>query len=407
MQESSTNDTTHPAVLAFRQDLEQQLREQVREAIETVLEAELTAALGSGRHERTARRAGYRHGTVDRTLTTRDGVRQLRVPRGRVRHADGTTREFRSQLIPRYARRTREVDAAILSSYLAGANSRRIRAALRPLLGDQHLSKSAVSRIVGRLKVLFATWQTRPLPDERYAVLFLDGVHLKVRLARRVVAVPVLVALGGTLAGQKRLVALQLAATEAAVSWRAVLTDLQQRGLPAPRLVVTDGHAGLKQALGGLGAHPGAAVYDPQGTKPRGGVSRACPGRSAARLSPDHLRGRWVGGPRRLRRVHQEMDTALSARRPLPRGGRPRAADVLRVPPGHVEVVAHDEQPGEPQSGIPATDEDASLVQHRGGGLDVALRPGGRWPDRLAPDRRAPAPPSLLSQGLVASRVTR
>ena len=76
MQESSTNDTTHPAVLAFRQDLEQQLREQVREAIETVLEAELTAALGSGRHERTARRAGYRHGTVDRTLTTRDGVRQ-------------------------------------------------------------------------------------------------------------------------------------------------------------------------------------------------------------------------------------------------------------------------------------------------------------------------------------------
>ena len=107
-------------MLAFRQDLEQQLREQVREAIETVLEAELTAALGSGRHERTARRAGYRHGTVDRTLTTRDGVRQLRVPRGRVRHADGTTREFRSQLIPRYARRTREVDAAILSSYLAG-----------------------------------------------------------------------------------------------------------------------------------------------------------------------------------------------------------------------------------------------------------------------------------------------
>ena len=65
-------------------------------------------------------------------------------------------------------------------------------------------------------------------------MLFLDGVHLKVRLARRVVAVPVLVALGVTPDGQKRLVALQLAATEAAVSWRAVLTDLQHRGLPAP-----------------------------------------------------------------------------------------------------------------------------------------------------------------------------
>ena len=284
MQESSTNDTTHPAVLAFRQDLEQQLREQVREAIETVLEAELTAALGSGRHERTARRAGYRHGTVDRTLTTRDGVRQLRVPRGRVRHADGTTREFRSQLIPRYARRTREVDAAILSSYLAGANSRRIRAALRPLLGDQHLSKSAVSRIVGRLKVLFATWQTRPLADERYAVLFLDGVHLKVRLARRVVAVPVLVALGGTLAGQKRLVALQLAATEAAVSWRAVLTDLQQRGLPAPRLVVTDGHAGLKQALGAW-----APIQVQRCTTHKGrNLAAACPVHARAEVQRDY-----------------------------------------------------------------------------------------------------------------------
>ena len=165
MQESSTNDTTHPAVLAFRQDLEQQLREHVREAIETVLEAELTAALGSGRHERTARRAGSRHGTVDRTLTTRDGVRQLRVPRGRVRHADGTTREFRSQLIPRYTRRTREVDAAILSSYLAGANSRRIRAALRPLLGEQHLSKSAVSRIVGRVDSSSASDTRHLTPD--------------------------------------------------------------------------------------------------------------------------------------------------------------------------------------------------------------------------------------------------
>ena len=87
-----------------------------------------------------------------------ESAHQRRVPRGRVRHADGTTQEFRSQLIPRYARRTREVDAAMLSSYLAGANSRRIRAALRPLLGEQHLSKSAVSRIVGRLKALFATW---------------------------------------------------------------------------------------------------------------------------------------------------------------------------------------------------------------------------------------------------------
>ena len=249
MQESSTKGTKHPSVLRFRQDLETELRQQVREAIETVLEAELTAALGSARHERTERREGYRHGALERTITTSDGARVLRVPRGRVREEDGTTKEFRSQLLPPYARRTRDVDAAILGSYLAGANSRRIRTALKPLLGERHLSKSAVSRIVARLKALFTTWQTRDLRGERYAVLFLDGFHLKVRMARRVIAVPVLTVLGVTENGQKRLVALQLAATEATASWSGLLTDLQRRGLPAPLLVVTDGHAGLKKAL--------------------------------------------------------------------------------------------------------------------------------------------------------------
>lgn len=156
---------------------------------------------------------------------------------------------IRSQLLPRYARRTRDVDAAILGSYLAGTNSRRIRTALKPLLGERHLSKSAVSRIVARLKALFTTWQARNLSGERYAVLFLDRFHLKVRLARRVIAVPVLAALGVTEHGQKRLVALQLAATEATTSWSGLLTDLERRGLSAPLLVVTDGHAGLKKAL--------------------------------------------------------------------------------------------------------------------------------------------------------------
>jgi transposase-like protein len=80
MQESSTKGTHHPLVLQFRQDLETQLRQQVREAIETVLEGELTAALGSARHERTERRQGYRHGALERTITTTDGPRVLQVP---------------------------------------------------------------------------------------------------------------------------------------------------------------------------------------------------------------------------------------------------------------------------------------------------------------------------------------
>jgi len=246
MQDSSTSPGS---VLQFRQDLQGKLRDGVRRAIETVLEEELLAALGADAHERTAGRRGYRHGTIERTVTTREGTRALTVPRGRVGRAGDRPEEFRSTVVPRYARRTREVDEALLGCYFGGVNSRRIRRALKPLFGEAHLSKSAVSRVVARVKQQFLTWQQRSLAEERYGVLFLDGFHLRVRLAGRVVTVPVLAALGVTKTGQKQLVALQLATTEATTSWGGLLGDLQRRGLLAPLLVVTDGHAGLKKAL--------------------------------------------------------------------------------------------------------------------------------------------------------------
>lgn len=278
--------TTARSVLPFHQDIQARLRDQIREAIETVLEEELLAALGSGRHERTAGRRGYRHGTIGRTVTTRDGLRTLTVPRGRVRTAGGRTEEFRSAALPRYARRTREVDEAVLGCYLAGANSRRIRLALSPLLGAAHLSKSAVSRVVARLKALFATWQARDLSAERYGLLFLDGFHLRVRLAGRVVVVPVLAALGVTASGQKQLVALRLAAAEATASWSGLLTDLQRRGLPAPLLVVTDGHAGLKKALA---AWPTVRVQRCTTHKGRN-LEDACPTHARPELRRDYGR---------------------------------------------------------------------------------------------------------------------
>lgn len=242
-------DITSEEIAQFRRDIRSLLGERVRDAIEVVLEEELAAAVGSGWYERSERRRGYRNGTQERLVTTALGAQKLRIPRARVRQQDGTTGEFRSQVLPRYARRTQEVDDAILSVYLAGANSRRIRKALAPLLGKSHLSKSAISRVVGRLKSHFATWRERGLAEESYAVLFLDGFHLKVRLARRVVTVPVLAALGVTEDGAKRLVALELAVSEASVHWGHLIDGLRRRGLPSPLLVVTDGHAGLKKAV--------------------------------------------------------------------------------------------------------------------------------------------------------------
>ena len=239
--------TGEAEVIRLRQNIGELLRRRVLEAVQTVLEEELREALGSGRYERSEDRRGYRNGHETRRITTELGPQTLQVPRGRIEGDDGSTREFQSEVVPRYARRTRKVDEAILGAYLAGANTRRIRKALEPLLGSEHLSKSAVSRVVTRLKEQFAQWSGRDLSQERYAILFLDGFHLKVRMARRVVSVPVLTALGVAPDGTKRLVALELAASEA--HWSRLVSDLQRRGLEAPVLIVSDGHRGLTQAI--------------------------------------------------------------------------------------------------------------------------------------------------------------
>jgi transposase-like protein len=236
-------------VIRLRENISTLLRRRVLEAVQEVLDEELAQALGTGRYERSEERRGYRNGHETRRITTEVGPQTLEVPRGRIVEDDGSAREFQSEVVPRYARRTRQVDEAILGAYLAGANTRRIRKALEPLLGTEHLSKSAVSRVAGRLKVQFAQWSERDLSEERYGILFLDGFHLKVRMARRVVSVPVLVALGVAADGSKRLVALQLAVSEAEACWSTLVSDLERRGLASPVLIVSDGHRGLAKAI--------------------------------------------------------------------------------------------------------------------------------------------------------------
>jgi transposase-like protein len=241
--------TSEVDVVRLRQGIQLRLRQRVLEAVERVLEEELVEALGTARYERSPDRCGYRNGRERRRLTTALGPQELRVPRGRIVDPDGDEHEFRSAVLPRYARRTREVDEAILGAYLAGANTRRIRKALEPLLGTEHLSRSAVSRVVAHLRERFRHWRERDLGQERYAIVFLDGFHLKVRMARRVVSVPVLAVLGVAEDGTKRLVALELAQSEAGAHWSKLVADLERRGLRPPVLIVSDGHLGLRKAI--------------------------------------------------------------------------------------------------------------------------------------------------------------
>ncbi len=105
--------------------------------------------------------------------------------------------EWRSRLLPRYERQARAVDAALLGASLTGANQRRIKGGLAPLLRGAPLSKSAISRLVGRITSLFAQWRQRSLAEEGIAYLDLDALGSRVRLAKQVVSAPVLVALGG------------------------------------------------------------------------------------------------------------------------------------------------------------------------------------------------------------------
>lgn len=249
--------TPDSGLVAFRQDVHKLLRRRVLEAMEIVFEEELSEALGSTRYERSESRRGYRNGSEKRTVTTSLGAEEIEIPRGRIFKSDGETTEFKSELLPRYARRTQAVDDAVLGVYLAGGNSRRIRKALEPLLGTKHLSKSAVSRVVSRLKHLFATWSDRDLSEESFPILYLDGIQLKVRLARRVVSVPVLIALGVDETGSKRLVAMRLCTSEAEIHWSSLISDLRQRGLRTPLLIVGDGHKGLQKAAR---TWPGARV---------------------------------------------------------------------------------------------------------------------------------------------------
>lgn len=142
-------------------DLETLIRGRIRELVDVILDQELSSAVGAGNHERVDTRKGYRHGSrPPRKVTTSFGPIEIEVPRARLRTETGT-KEFESEIVRRYERRTRRVDAAMLTSYLAGTNTRKIQLALRPLLEGTALSRSAVSRLVKRLQKLFDSWRER------------------------------------------------------------------------------------------------------------------------------------------------------------------------------------------------------------------------------------------------------
>jgi transposase-like protein len=226
------------------------IRRDVRERIEKIITEERDAYLGAGDYERTEERRGYRHGAKEREISTPEGHVELAVPRGRLFRADGDKMdEWHSHILPRYARRAKSIDRALIGMYLGGVNTRRVKAVLRPLLRGTPLSKSAISRLVSRLTLAFKEWQKRSLSAWKFQYAYLDAIFVKSRFNGRVSSIPILAVIGVSAKGEKVLISLSAKGSESSEAWQGVVGDLVARGLKKPKLVIIDGGQGLRAAV--------------------------------------------------------------------------------------------------------------------------------------------------------------
>lgn len=240
---------TTAVALPFSMDvLSDVARDHIRQALGRVAQEELTAFLGAGVYARTETRRGYRNGTKTRTLSTSFGPTELVVPRALVFDGEGR-REWQSQIVPRYARRTREVDAALLGLYFGGVNTRRVKQAIRPLLKNSPLSKSSISRVIVQLQAYFENWSKRDLSGEDIRYVYLDATFMPVRCGGKAERLPIMVAIGVRGTGEKVLLSLAVMGVESTAAWSGFVTDLADRGLKRIELAIVDGNKGLTRAL--------------------------------------------------------------------------------------------------------------------------------------------------------------
>jgi transposase-like protein len=212
----------------------------MRKALQEVLEAEMADAVGAVKGERTPARLGYRSGYYPRTLITRVGKLELRVPQDR----DG---RFSTELFERYQRSEKALVAALAEMYVQGVSTRKVKAITEELCGHG-FSASAISAINKTLDESLRQFAERRL-DEPHPYLILDARYERVREGGVIRPQAVLVAIGINWEGRRQVLAVELANRESRSSWRDFLVKLRDRGLHGVELVVTDDHSGLKAAI--------------------------------------------------------------------------------------------------------------------------------------------------------------
>jgi len=235
--------------------LDELAREGARRMIAAALEAEVDEYVASFTDEvdEDGRRLVVRNGHArERGLTVGSGTVRLRAPRVNDKRVDegGERQRFSSRILPAYARRSPKVTDVLPVLYLRGLSTGDFGPALRDLLGEDAsgLSSSSIQRLTVQWQSDHDTFKTRSLRFHRYCYLFVDGVHVTVRLGDDD-RLCLLVVIGVREDGEKELLAVEDGYRESTDSWAAVLRDLRDRGLNCPKLVTGDGALGVWAAL--------------------------------------------------------------------------------------------------------------------------------------------------------------
>jgi putative transposase len=216
------------------------MRHLVRAAMQEILEAEMTDTVGAEPGERTEGRLGYRAGHYPRTLITRVGKLELRVPRDR----DG---RFSTELFERYQRSEKALVSALAEMYVQGVSTRKVKAITEELCGHS-FSASAISAVNKGLDESLSEFAHRQL-DEPYPYLILDARYERVREGGVIRSQAVLIGIGINQEGYRQILGVDLAGRESQTTWRDFLVGLRDRGLHGVEFVVSDDHQGLRRSL--------------------------------------------------------------------------------------------------------------------------------------------------------------
>ena len=221
-----------------------EIRENVGEYLSRLMDMERTQFLGRERYEHGQGEVNHRNGSYPRNFTLKGiGEVQVEVPRDR-------KGEFETQVIPRSKRYENELRQDLSLMFLTGVSTRTLSMMSERLIGRK-ISPTEVSNANKELIGAVEEWRTRDLSGEPIKYIFLDGVNFDMRIDGSIEKVPVLVAIGVTETGHKRVLGFQAGDKESAPTWREFFKDLKKRGLKGNHMVlgVMDGLSGLEKVF--------------------------------------------------------------------------------------------------------------------------------------------------------------